>query len=198
MSFLEHDVLAGLESPPDPDTYDEAVQLGLEYRTQRDVGGWKLGWLAEKVPTEYGDDTFGKWCDDINIDRGTGGRLRWIASGFPPEIVRQYPRLSMGHYELVRKRMDIEPDAVLIELQEAEDNEMSVRAFRAFLRGETEGEDTGKRQVAFRCQFVEQDTADGRRGVWLVPDGERIWERIDNAGLSGEYIEVVIKLAKVD
>jgi hypothetical protein len=99
-----------LIEPPTPDTFDEAVQMGLEEAKHRSTRTWRLGWLALNVPTEYGKKTLAIWANLIGISASTANKARWLAKGFPSRIVRKYPELSVEHFTVVRGLLPKEVD----------------------------------------------------------------------------------------
>ena len=99
-----------LVEPHDPESFDEAVQMGMHEAKQRSARTWRLGWLALKVPTEYGKKTLAVWASQIGISASSANKARWLAKGFPPSLVRKYFELSVEHFTVVRGLLPKEVD----------------------------------------------------------------------------------------
>ncbi len=101
-----------LREPPIPETFEEAVAMGLTEASHRSARTWRIGWLALNVPTEYGKRTLAVWSQQIRMSYSSVNKARWLAKGFPSRIVRKYPTLSVEHFTVVRSMLpkEVDPD----------------------------------------------------------------------------------------
>jgi len=75
--------------------WNRLVSKGLEVREQRDGAQWELGDLAGEIDKDYGQDSIGKFAQQINMAGKTLRNYRIVSRTFKKEQ-RNY--LSFSHY----------------------------------------------------------------------------------------------------
>lgn len=188
-------------------TWDEAVQLGITLRQDRDSNSWDLGWLCWY---ENKDDnhSLAAFAAAIGECVGTLMRLRWLAAGFPPETVDAFPTLSASHFEVVRSlvgKRDGEGDMeAMYFLEKAADNNWTVAELRRQVNGTPKDEDTMSfpRFMAVGTRGVRIETVGADRGIFIPLDNDPdlyalVQSQFDKFLEYGpEIVEVTVRLAK--
>ncbi len=90
---------------PSNEDWEGLISAGLEARENKDTMQWVLGDLALQIDTKYGADTIGDFAVAIGVNKNTLIRYRTVSRAFTPEM-RQFPKLSHRHYQMVAARQD--------------------------------------------------------------------------------------------
>ena len=85
-------------------SWEEAVSRGMELREAKDNSQWDLGDLALEVDAVYGQDSIGKFSNEILINKKSLQQYRRVASAFPPNKRSKY--LSHRHHMILAPRKD--------------------------------------------------------------------------------------------
>ena len=85
-------------------SWEEAVSKGMELREVKDNVQWELGDLALEVDTAYGQDSIGKFSNDIGINKKSLQQYRRVSTAFPLETRIAY--LSHRHHLILAARED--------------------------------------------------------------------------------------------
>lgn len=115
--------------PPIPDSWDEAIEFGIELRRAGDLrGNWQLGWLAMFLYQRSRNDP--KILEQMAAAIGEAAitlkKKCWVASGYRPDEVADYPTLSFTHFQVVRSLVDVDPEEARRLLEEAANNNWTV------------------------------------------------------------------------
>ena len=109
------------------ETWEDFISFGLVVRTWKDVSQWVLGDLARAVEKRYGEDSLGKYANDIKVNPKSLMEYRRVASRYPKRGDR-IPYLSFSHHQRALKSS--EPHKLLLM---AHDNDWSIRQLERFL-----------------------------------------------------------------
>ena len=85
-------------------SWEEAVSRGMELREAKDNSQWELGDLSLEVNSVYGQDSLGKFANDILINKKSLQQYRRVSAAFPPETRSKY--LSHRHHLILAPRKD--------------------------------------------------------------------------------------------
>lgn len=101
-----------------PGDLESLGNAGEALAQANDRNRWKLGDLAERVTTRYGDDEFGKFASRIKVFYKTLYDYRQVSRFYPEFSARmEYPNLSWSHYRMCTRLKDY--DAAMAMLNEA-------------------------------------------------------------------------------
>lgn len=85
-------------------SWEEAVTKGQELRAAKDNSQWDLGDLSLEVDSVYGQDSLGRFANEIGMNKKSLQQYRRVSAAYPPET--RSPYLSHRHHLILAPRKD--------------------------------------------------------------------------------------------
>ena len=144
-----------IETIPIKRSWEEYVSVGIEAREQKDNSQWELGDLACGIEKDYGNDTIGKFANEIGVNKSTLKNYVQISKSFRKVPRGTFSILSYSHFREIAPLEDKE-----YWLEQASDNDWSVEQLRIEIKNHKEQTTTPEADVIDRP---------------IVNDGENIY-----------------------
>ena len=125
-----------IETIPIKRSWEEYVSVGIEAREQKDNSQWELGDLACGIEKDYGNDTIGKFANEIGVNKSTLKNYVQISKSFRKVPRGTFSILSYSHFREIAPLEDKE-----YWLEQASDNDWSVEQLRIEIKNHKKQQD---------------------------------------------------------